>query len=136
MATLRERINGISGFREKMEGNANEGKMCTLYEWLCQAVGSLEHYGQRLLETPRDAAKATTFMMRQIAMVSELLEPLEDIMQDKLKVEDFINSRIGMYQRIILIMGPTFSNTNMGDVIFEIQEQNVQRNILNLLTAR
>lgn len=136
MKTIRQRLNDLSGFREKMKGNPHEGKMGTLYEWLHQAVDSIEHYGKEMLSNPRGAVKASTFLMRQAAMIDELLEPMEQIMKDELTVDDFILARTEMYRTIILKTDLRFSNAMMAENLLEIETRRVQRNILNLLTSK
>jgi len=136
MKTIRQRLNDLSGFREKMKGNPHEGKMGTLYEWLHQAVDSIEHYGKEMLSNPRGAVKASTFLMRQASMIDELLEPMEQIMKDELTVDDFILARTEMYRTIILKTDLAFCSGMMAENLLEIETRRVQRNILNLLTSK
>ena len=135
MNTLRQRIDALGGFREKVQDNPKSGKMSALYEWLGQAVNSIEHYGKTMLSNPKASVKSVVFLMRQTAMVEELLEPLERIMDDSMSVDDFIATRKNMFDNAVRNLAPSFSNTNMAENIYEISEFQVRQQILNLLNA-
>lgn len=135
MKTIRERINGLSGFREKVKGDANEGKMSSLYNWLCETAGSIEHYAKVLQTNPKAAVKSSTFIMRQAAIVEELLEPLERINAGDMTTEEFVANRANMYLNMMRSMLPTFGNTNMGINLYELKEHQVRIDIYNLICA-
>ncbi len=135
MKTIRERINDLSGFREKMKGDANEGKFGALHNWLCDAAGSIEHYAKVLQTNPQATVKSFTFMMRQTAIVEELLEPLESINAGDMTTEEFVANRTGMYLNMMKSMGPTFGSTDMSLNLYELKQHQVRIDIYNLICA-